>query len=73
MATRKVNPYKVPQKQWKKWSPHAQALFNNLYHDMLKSQWVFGPSEIDKEAWQVISWNAAWSAASLLDELAEHE
>jgi hypothetical protein len=65
------NKYKIPQKQWRKWSPGARELFNALFSD-LRQQVDFNHPKaeiIPARHWKTIRWNAAWYAASLHDEV----
>jgi hypothetical protein len=66
-----VNRYKVPGKQWRKWSNAAKGMFNTLYAAMRPSrQWVFMHPKstiMQKELWETTRWNVAWSAADAVD------
>lgn len=60
------NLYKVPKRQWKKWSEDEQVLFNDLYRFMLYNQRTFiHPQAMaeDIDHWKTTAWNAAWMAA----------
>lgn len=60
------NTYRVPKKQWMKWSKPQQAMFNQLFF-ALKDQYVIKHPEMEKVPdvyWKTIRWNAAWLAAS---------
>lgn len=63
------NRFKVPLKQWSKWSNHAKKVFNQLYQAMRPSlQWAFlhpdaHPSS--KAHWDTVRWNSAWTAADI--------
>lgn len=62
-----TNRYRVPAKQWNKWSRVSQRVFNTLYEKM-KNQSLFQHSDsvpLPKREWDVIRWNAAWEAACL--------
>jgi len=64
-----MNKYGVPAKQWRRWSPRAQAVFNNVFRTM-KDQIVFVHPEthpLHPEEWDTIRWNAAWLAANASD------
>lgn len=65
------NKFKVPQKQWNKWSNHAKTMFNKLYTNMIgRNQSLFLHTQqpaIPREHWQVTCWNAAWIAAGIAD------
>lgn len=66
-----ANKFKVPAKEWAKWSNAAKAVFNKLYDAMRPSmQWVFshpGMLPLPKEHWKTIRWNAAWEAAFIVN------
>lgn len=65
------NKFKVPSKQWKKWSNHARKVFN----EMMKSatphkQWMFlHPQQptLPAKHWATTQWNFAWIAAGIAD------
>ena len=63
------NKHKVAKKVWRKWSPHAQAVFNGTYEDILRvGQTCFlHPDTIARklnpEEFTTVAWNAAWTAA----------
>ncbi len=63
------NRFKVPLKQWNKWTNHAKNVFNKLYHEMRPSnQWAFSHPKMlpmPKEYWDVLRWNAAFTAAHI--------
>lgn len=65
------NIYKVSKKQWKKWNPQEQTLFNELHWYMIENQHLFkhplGAAQVDK-IWKTTAWNAAWMAADILRE-----
>lgn len=64
------NTYKVCRKQWKKWSPNARDMFEDLYTTMLANQDLYrhpkGPI-MHEEHWKTTCWNAAWTAADMYD------
>jgi hypothetical protein len=67
-----VNRHRVPKRQWRKWSRHARAVFNELYGAMRESAWAFQSPKvkamkIPARLWQVTAWNAAWIAADAVD------
>ena len=69
-GVRMRNLYKVPRRQWVKWSDHAQQVFNMLYPNMRNNQWAFlhpGAVPMEGEHWKTVSWNAAWTAADAVD------
>lgn len=60
------NRYKVPQKQWRKWSDLQRHVFNETYGIMAKSPDLFlhrKQEPLSREHWRVTAWNAAWIAA----------
>lgn len=61
------NKYKVPARQWKKWSRLAQKVFNNVFESMRPSmQHAFHHPEaqlLPSKHWSTVRWNAAWIAA----------
>lgn len=65
------NRHKVPANQWKRWSNTARRVFNRLYDEMRPSyQRIFTHPKmllLPREQWQTIRWNAAWMAASAVD------
>lgn len=66
-----ANRFKVPKKQWDRWSVAAQKMFNHLFQSMRPSrQFVFMHPQalpIDRKHWDTIRWNAAWEAACAID------
>lgn len=65
------NLYKVPKRQWRKWSETAKAVFNETYRTMINGWSVlFPPSlgKISKPARKVAAWNTAWIAADAVRE-----
>jgi hypothetical protein len=62
------NKYKVPNKEWTKWFPEAQELFNELYKQMGDVD-LFVFSKDNKQFrpyWETARWNCSWTAASEL-------
>lgn len=55
------NKFKVNKQQWRKWTPVSQTVFNELYKQMRDNPKLFQNAGND---WNVISWNAAFIAAS---------
>lgn len=65
------NRYKVPLRQWRKWSPTAKRLFNSVYSYMNRNQDMFQhPKAVvqTKVHWKTTAWNAAWIAACDLEQ-----
>ena len=72
------NTYKVPLKQWRKWSELARRVFNLHFYELKINQAILcGTTRnrdylISKKEWRTQSWNAAWLAAdSVMDALKE--
>ena len=66
------NRYRVPLKQWARWSQRAQDLFNALYSDMYDNQGLFQhpkAPEMKPVHWKTIAWNAGWVAANAVDDV----
>lgn len=67
------NSFKVPKRQWRKWSQRARHTFNELYRS-LRQGWETitppGAHGVPHQARRVTAWNAAWLAA---DAVREHE
>lgn len=65
------NRYRVPVKQWRKWSELARLSFNRSYsfiHDN-QSIIIHPKAKTAKPAeWKTIAWNAAWIAADATDD-----
>ena len=60
------NTNKMPLKQWRKWSPCAREVFNNLYsYTINNQQHMTHPKQtlLPQEQWRTICWNMAWIAA----------
>lgn len=65
------NLYRVPKKQWRRWSMKARRAFNHLYGLMMRSPSLFRhPKAIRENAqhWKTTAWNSAWLAADAVDE-----
>lgn len=63
------NAYKVPKKQWRKWSKDAQRVFNRVFSLMGEvKQYLHPQADTPKrEHWRTTRWNAAWTAAQATD------
>jgi hypothetical protein len=64
------NAFRVPIKQWRKWSPKAREVFNYMYGLMTANPDIFFHTDqepIRSEHWHVQCWNAAWIAAYAVD------
>lgn len=60
-----TNRYNVPTRTWNTWVPEAQALFNEVYGEIVKAQNVLAPPSfhsLSPRAWQVMCWNIMWMA-----------
>lgn len=60
------NAWKVPLKQWRKWSQRGRMVFNYTFAVMRPSQTVMThpkAPKLPKPQWQTVAWNAAWIAA----------
>jgi hypothetical protein len=61
------NRYRVPEKQWNKWSEAARRVFNEVYYTLTRNRQVrlLHPKTkpLPAEEWQTPAWNAAWIAA----------
>lgn len=65
------NLYGVQKRQWKKWTPQAQRVFNYMY-ELMSDQWLFiHPNAIEQvdKYWKTTRWNAAWMAAESVDSV----
>lgn len=67
------NKYKVPKRQWMKWSNHAKQVFNSMMTSMTPAnQWMFlHPRALTqcRGHWETTRWNVAWTAADIADGL----
>ena len=64
------NLFKVPKKQWMRWSPKAKEVFNRLYPFALSNQrLMIHPKQVVNKPvyWKTCAWNAAWIAADAVD------
>lgn len=67
------NTHKVSRKQWRKWDQQQKALFNGVYEDIkrvgpdLFLHTVTAQRHISDEEFDVLAWNAAWTAAHVLN------
>lgn len=60
------NAYKVPVKQWRKWSELARRVFNLHFYELKENQRVLTHPKtqpISQREWRTQAWNAAWLAA----------
>jgi hypothetical protein len=63
------NTFKVPLKQWRKWTPAARKVFNETYDTMLNNQGLFQhpkTAAVPQVQWKTTAWNAAWTAADVV-------
>jgi len=66
------NTYKVPAKQWNKWSAKARAVFELVYRQLDENPGFFmhpKASEVPAKHWSTTAWNTAWVAADAVDEV----
>lgn len=59
------NPYRVPARQWSRWSPRQRVVFNDVFYTggaqgMFKHVHAF---DVPEDYWQVTRWNFAFEAA----------
>lgn len=71
MVLNVINTYKVPKKQWNKWSDDARYVFNEMMftmdiQDLFRHPLAYVQTE---DHWMTTRWNAAWTAANLVDDL----
>jgi hypothetical protein len=61
------NKYKVPMKQWNKWSNLAKRVFNNMMETMrpqMQHAFLHPHAQLMKKLhWDTTRWNASWEAA----------
>lgn len=59
------NLYRVPKKQWAKWSDAGRAVFNNVMRTMRDQSLFLHPKTkpVPAAQWRTTAWNAAWIAA----------
>lgn len=60
------NAYKVPVKQWRKWSELARRVFNLHFYELKENQEILRhpkTQKISQKEWRTQAWNAAWLAA----------
>ena len=69
------NAYKVPVRQWRKWSELARRVFNLHFYELKENQAVLThpkTQQISQREWRTQAWNAAWLAAdSVMNALKE--
>lgn len=60
------NVYKVPIKQWRKWSELARRVFNLHFYELKENQGILTHPKtqpIGQREWRTQAWNGAWLAA----------
>lgn len=60
------NKFRVPQRQWKRWTEAGQTTFNHLFEIMKNNQKLFlHPMQeaLTSRKWSTVCWNASWIAA----------
>ncbi len=63
------NIHNVPKRQWRKWRRYQKELFNDTYKAILSMRHVFfhpKTPKMNEEQFEVVAWNAAHTAASVL-------
>ena len=69
------NAYKVPVRQWRKWSELARRVFNLHFYELKENQSILThpkTQQISNREWRTQAWNAAWLAAdSVMNALKE--
>jgi hypothetical protein len=66
------NEFKVPMRQWRKWSGLARSTFNRVYDFAFNNMMLLNhpkappltPAEVG-----VLAWNVAWIAADAVDDV----
>lgn len=69
--TKTKNLYRVPVKQWRKWSEAARAVFNRVYDFVLSNPDVMNHPKAEKLKpmhWKTVAWNTGWIAADAVDD-----
>ncbi len=63
------NQYRVPKKQWRKWSKNAQGVFNLVYAVSRYQEYFQHPDaeKVSQKHWNTTRWNFAWTAANAAD------
>jgi hypothetical protein len=63
------NKFKVPPKQWRRWSALARTVFNRVYDAMEDQSVYLHPKATPalERHWKTTRWNAAWVAADAVD------
>lgn len=65
------NRYRVPKRQWRKWSALARSVFNEVYYIMKNNHSLFlhpKQEQAKKDHWRTTAYNAAWTAADAVRE-----
>ena len=65
------NKYKVPKKQWGKWTERGRGVFNYIYDVLMYQFKVVCPpkfGELSTNTRKVVAWNTAWLAADAASE-----
>lgn len=66
------NRYKVPVKQWRKWSRIARTVFNRVYNFAINNQSMLLHPGVKvvftAKHWKTTAWNVAWTAADAVDD-----
>jgi hypothetical protein len=70
------NRYKVPQRQWRKWSEQERFVFNEIYGSTVKNQAILGHPQMDAISpafWKTLCWNFAWLASDAAKDFRKRE
>ena len=65
------NSFKVPKKQWAKWTIRGRETFNYLYDILINNFKIVCPpkfGELPAQSRKVVAWNTAWLAADAASE-----
>lgn len=61
-----TNVYRVPRKQWERWTRNGRIMFNHVFETMAdQSLFNAHPDAVKLSVyeWKTVRWNAAWIAA----------
>lgn len=65
------NRYKVPKRQWARWTDNARNVFNTLYGVMIADPGNYQhpkATPVPRAHWRTTAWNAAFIAACSVAE-----
>ena len=71
------NAFKVPARQWKKWTLVGRHVFNKTFETMRDNQSLFLHTELQDQKmpdklWRTTAWNAAWISADICSRGERH-